>query len=103
MARKFIFSLFALLPAITPQALIFVRADCPAASPISLCCTTLQPYSSNSYVWENICGFSADASTPIGSMCSSTSSCTVYTLCCTSSFECQSGVDGPIGINCTTN
>lgn len=33
-----------------------VQASCPSAMPLSLCCQSLEPFSDNEYVWENVCG-----------------------------------------------
>ncbi|KIJ68307.1 hypothetical protein HYDPIDRAFT_106481 [Hydnomerulius pinastri MD-312] len=70
-----------------------------------LCCSYLQPYSDNSYVWGTVCGFTEPASTPIGSFCSQLASCPAPTqaLCCENVFDCLSGTAGPVGINCVVD
>ncbi|KAI0269869.1 hypothetical protein BC834DRAFT_841617 [Gloeopeniophorella convolvens] len=78
--------------------------SCPTAQPNHLCCRSLAPFSSNSYVWETICGITGvDPNSQTASFCEELVPCPtgVISACCEELFTCQSGVDGPIGINCT--
>ncbi|KAI0316814.1 hypothetical protein OF83DRAFT_1164173 [Amylostereum chailletii] len=78
-------------------------ASCTATQPNHLCCTSLAPFSANSYVWTNICGITGvDPSTPTASFCDDTATCStdLVSVCCETLATCQSGVDGPIGLNC---
>lgn len=45
------------LPIVQLFFLPLVASQCSSSMPIHLCCLDVEPYSSNSYVWENICGF----------------------------------------------
>lgn len=78
--------------------------SCPASQPYGFCCESLEPFSSNSYVWTNICGITGVApNTPTGSFCGAPGTCydDIIPVCCESVATCQSGVDGPIALNCT--
>ncbi|KZV68798.1 hypothetical protein PENSPDRAFT_581884 [Peniophora sp. CONT] len=79
-------------------------AQCTSSQPDGLCCRSLAPFSSNSYVWTNICGITGvPPDTPTASFCEQISACPsgVIPVCCESTAECGGGVDGPVGINCT--
>jgi hypothetical protein len=69
MARLAIFSALALL---FTAASAQTERNCPAERPVGLCCDSLQPFSANAYVWENICGYAppSDTTTPTASRCS---------------------------------
>lgn len=47
-----------------------VASQCTSPRSISLCCQSLQPFSANAYVWNNICGvYVSDESILVGSRC----------------------------------
>ncbi|KAI0034648.1 hypothetical protein K488DRAFT_45047 [Vararia minispora EC-137] len=100
MARLIVLSIFLALAAAQTT-----ERNCPAEYPIGLCCISLEPFSANSYVWESVCGFTppADLSTPTASFCGAPGTCYsgIIPVCCEKALTCQSGVDGPTGINCT--
>ncbi|KAI0785921.1 hypothetical protein C8Q75DRAFT_293666 [Abortiporus biennis] len=62
------------------------EAQCPIDRSLSLCCRSLENFSSNSYVWENICGFHdpVDPTTLVAGGCFTTSTCLngLYDACC---------------------
>lgn len=68
---------------VTVLALVgLVTSQCPAGRSISLCCQSLEPFSDNEYVWENICSISvSDTSLLVGSDCDEGSWYTVIFLC----------------------
>ncbi|KAJ3550012.1 hypothetical protein NM688_g5119 [Phlebia brevispora] len=77
---------------------------------VELCCQNLAPYSSNAYVYQNICDITTtDQSILMATFCepAPAGGCTVpsggYDACCVSEASCQSGVDGPVGVNCTVH
>ena len=57
--------------ALTLLALVSVAvAQCTPTQPTGLCCRSLAPFSSNSYVWTNICGITGvPPDTPTASFC----------------------------------
>ncbi|VDB85571.1 unnamed protein product [Peniophora sp. CBMAI 1063] len=91
----------------TLLALVAIAAaQCTTSQPTGLCCRSLAPFSSNSYVWTNICGITGvPPDTPTASFCDQISACegesSLIPVCCESTAECGGGVDGPVGINCT--
>ncbi|PCH33207.1 hypothetical protein WOLCODRAFT_61862 [Wolfiporia cocos MD-104 SS10] len=85
-----------------------VSASCSSPRELSLCCETLQPYSDNSYVWENECSFyTAVPSTLVASGCEVTSSWKsstyegMYAACCVEYMPGCEPTDGAVGWNCT--
>ncbi|EKM49219.1 uncharacterized protein PHACADRAFT_265737 [Phanerochaete carnosa HHB-10118-sp] len=84
----------------------FAAAQCTSGG-TRLCCLSLEPFSDNAYVWNNECGIQeSDESILVGSFCDESSgTCPEewYDICCESTAVCQSGVDGPVGLNCSRN
>ncbi|EIM85867.1 uncharacterized protein STEHIDRAFT_157401 [Stereum hirsutum FP-91666 SS1] len=98
--------LAAMLPFISVASSSALSTDvtCPSNATNHLCCRTLAPFSDNAYVWENVCGITnVPSTTPTASFCSELETCPTGLLpvCCETLASCQSGVDGPIGLNCT--
>ncbi|KAL4254910.1 hypothetical protein ABKN59_004301 [Abortiporus biennis] len=81
------------------------EAQCPIDRSLSLCCRSLENFSSNSYVWENICGFHdpVDPTTLVAGGCFTTSTCLngLYDACCERYLPCSASTDGTIGFNCS--
>lgn len=57
-----------------------IAGQCSSPQPIHLCCRSLAPYSSNSYVWEHICGYSGvtDPTVPVVGGCANLVPWSVY-------------------------
>ncbi|TFY70090.1 hypothetical protein EVJ58_g10 [Rhodofomes roseus] len=71
-------------------AIAAAQTSCPSAMPISLCCITLEPFSDNAYVWENVCGVTVPDTTILTasgcaagtSLCGSQQYEDMYAACC---------------------
>lgn len=47
-----------------------VASQCPTDQPIALCCLSLNPFSDNEYVWEDVCGITVpDTSLLVAAAC----------------------------------
>ena len=59
------------LPAALLSLSSLAEGQCSSPRSIHLCCRSLQPYSNNQYVWENICGYPGveDTTVPVAGGC----------------------------------
>ncbi|KAJ3550015.1 hypothetical protein NM688_g5121 [Phlebia brevispora] len=83
-----------------------VSAACPADQSIELCCITVETFGQGYYVFHDVCGYTLDNSTVMAAGCDEVpDGCSSfhgwYDACCNSTLLCQSGVDGPFGVDCT--